>query len=116
MAPMRGGRMISPFEGGEVAVGANNWRRTLKAASLSDKPIQNNGNEEQMREKVTKQPKTCIPLDQAQGCSPKPMDAYGRRGVIYKEGNITLMKVGSALLLWNSLFFSLLRHKPLNTT
>ncbi|KAK9183050.1 hypothetical protein WN944_026199 [Citrus x changshan-huyou] len=58
----------------------------MKAASLSDKPTQNNGNEEQMRKKVTKQPKTCIPLDQAQGCSPKPMDAYGRRGVIYKEG------------------------------
>ncbi|KAK9180065.1 hypothetical protein WN943_029272 [Citrus x changshan-huyou] len=62
--------MTSPFEGVEISVGTNNGRRTMKASPLSDKPTQKNGNEEQIRKKITKQPKTCIPPDhvKAGGC------------------------------------------------
>ncbi|KAK9183052.1 hypothetical protein WN944_026201 [Citrus x changshan-huyou] len=55
--------MKSPFEGVEISVGANNGRRTMKISPLSDKLTQKNGNEEQIRKKITKQPKTCIPPD-----------------------------------------------------
>lgn len=77
--------MTSPFEGVEISVGANNGRRTMKASPLSDKPTQKNGNEEQIRKKITKQPKTCIPPYQTQGYSPEAVDAYGRRVLFSKR-------------------------------